>query len=68
MLKKHITVHEDHKKHKCESCGKSFSQAETLKKHIDSVHEGHKDGDHECVSCHKSFSQAEYLKRMCKDQ
>ena len=27
---------------KCESCGKSFSQAGDLKKHIHTIHEGHK--------------------------
>ena len=31
------------KDHKCDSCGKAFSQARDLKKHIDSVHNGIKD-------------------------
>ena len=32
-----------HKDHKCESCGKSFPQANALKKHIHTIHEGQKD-------------------------
>ena len=31
------------KKYKCESFGKSFTQAGHLKTHIHTVHEGHKD-------------------------
>ena len=46
--------------HKCQSCGKSFSEARNLKRHIHTVHEGHK--DHKCKSCGKSFSQGGYLK------
>ena len=48
-------------KRKCHSCGKSFTAAQTLKKHIYTVHEGHK--DYECDTCDKTFSQAEYLKK-----
>ena len=47
--------------HKCESCGKLFSQAGNLKIHIHTVHEGHK--DHKCKSCGKAFSHAHNLKR-----
>ena len=45
----------------CESCGKSFSEAGSLKKHIHTIHEGHK--GYKCESCGKSFSQAGDLKR-----
>ena len=31
------------KDHKCESCGKTFSQADTLEKHIHAIHKHHKD-------------------------
>ena len=41
-------------KRQCNHCGKSFSQAGNLKKHIHSVHEGHK--DYKCDSCGKSFT------------
>ena len=61
VMKRHIhTIHEGHKDHKCESCDKSFSQAENLKEHIYIVHEGQK--DYKCESCGKSFSQARHLK------
>ena len=36
------SVHEGHKNHKCEACGKSFSNAENLKRHFNTIHEGHK--------------------------
>ena len=45
----------------CESCGKSFSNASNLKKHIRKVHEGHR--DYKCESCGKSFFQKGDLKR-----
>ena len=48
-------------KYFCESCCKSFSRADNLKRHIQTVHEGHK--DHKCKSCGKSFSQAGDLKK-----
>ena len=49
------------KKNFCDTCGKSFSQAGYLKKHIYTIHEGHI--DHKCESCGKSFSQAGNLKK-----
>ena len=39
------TVHEDRQNHKCESCGKSFSQAGNFKKHIQKGHRGNKDDE-----------------------
>ena len=42
----------------CESCEKSFSGAGSLKTHIHTIHEGHK--DHKCESCGKSYSQAKF--------
>ena len=35
-------------------CGKSFSEAEILRKHINAVHNGQK--YHKCDSCGKAFS------------
>ena len=46
---------------KCQSCGKLFSRADSLKKHIFTVHEGHK--NYKCESCGKLFSGAIYLKK-----
>ena len=50
-----------YKDYKCKSCGKSFSQADDLRKHIPMVHEDHK--DHKCKSCGKLFSQTGDLKK-----
>ena len=49
------------KVHKCDSCGKTYSQASILKKHINAVHNGIK--DHKCDTCGLKFSQAGHLKR-----
>ena len=38
LPKMHKIVHESVKDHKCDSCGKTFSEAGTLKKHIHTVH------------------------------
>ena len=54
-------VYEGQKGYKCKSCGKSFSQADDLRKHIPMVHEDHK--DHKCESCGKLFSQTGDLKK-----
>ena len=45
MKTQNHTIYKDHI-HKCKSCGKSFSQAGKLKRHIHTIHEGHK--DHKC--------------------
>ena len=45
--------------HKCKSCGKSFSVAQNLKRHIHTFHEGHK--DYTCT-CGKSFHSTQYLR------
>ena len=50
------SVHKGQKNPKCESCGKSFSKAKNLKRHIHTVYEGHK--EHICESCNKSFTAA----------
>ena len=39
----------------------SFSPASSLKKHIHTVHEGHK--DYTCESCEKSFTSAQNFKK-----
>ena len=52
VLRGHIkTIHKG-KKFKCNSCGKSFTQAGNLRVHIKTVHECH--SDFECDSCDKA--------------
>ena len=53
-------VHEGHKDHKCEACGKLFSFRVNLKRHIHNIHKGHK--DHKSESSVKSFTEEEKLK------
>ena len=36
------SVHDGHKHHKCNACGKSFSEGGTLKRHLNSVHNSQK--------------------------
>ena len=50
----YVALHEGLKKHKCEECGKSFSQDIGLKNHIESVHEGLK--KYQCNFCDKPLS------------
>ena len=49
------------KHYNCEYCHKSFTQASSLKNHIHTIHDGHK--DHKCESCSKSFSHPGNLKQ-----
>ena len=47
-MKRHINgVHNGQKDHKCDYCGKTYSQAGDLKRHINLVHNGQK--DHKCA-------------------
>ena len=60
-MKKDInSVYNGQKDHKCDSCGKAFSQAGDLKKHINAIHNGLK--DHKC-DLWKAFSRAGDLKK-----
>ena len=56
QIKGHI-VHD----HRCESCSKSFYSEGILKRHIHTIHEGHK--GYKCKSCGKSFVDGSNLKR-----
>ena len=55
------TIDAAKKIHRCEFCEKIFPRAETLKKHINTVHNVQK--DHTCGSCGMAFSVAGNLKR-----
>ena len=46
--------------YKCDSCGKTFSIAGDLKKHINAIH--NRQRDHKCDSCGKEFTQVASLK------
>ena len=49
------------KNNKCDLCDKDFSQSHTLKRHIDSVHEGLK--NHKYDFCDKNIRQSQTLKK-----
>ena len=60
--------HEDqtffHEEYKCVSCDQLFSQAQSLKMHIQTIHKDQ--NDYNCVSCGNSFSNAGSLRRHIK--
>ena len=56
--KKRTCIRTDDKPHKCESCGKAFSQVGGLIVHL-RTHSGEK--PYQCVSCDKMFSQNAHL-------
>ena len=56
------SIHENMKKHKCDFCEKEFHQANTLKDHIASVHEGKKPVlSYDCEKCGKYFLKKSHL-------
>ena len=57
-------VHEGRRNHKCESCGKAFSNSGRRKRHIDTVHKGLK--PHQCCFCNTAYGQSGDLKRHIK--
>ena len=44
----------------CEICGKTFTRADNLKRHIQAVH---RNGEVQCTKCGKTFARADNLKR-----
>ena len=48
------------KEHQCDTCEKSFSRSDHLKRHIACVHEGQK--NHKCHLCEKTFGRSDRLK------
>ena len=53
-------IHKDQIDFNCDVCGKSFSRADNLKTHINSIHNALK--DHKCDTCEKTFSTKTTLK------
>ena len=45
----------------CDSCGKSFTQASSLRRHIKNIHKSHNDFKFSWKSCGKSVTQAANL-------
>ena len=54
----------DCKDHKCNFCGRLFTEIGNLKKHVNAVHKEIK--DHKCENCGKSFANSGHLKRHIK--
>ena len=54
------------KDYNCEFCGKSFLHAQSVKKHINIIHEGKSD-NYICDICEKSFASSQYLIRHMKN-
>ena len=64
-LNRHImTLHEEQRNYKCDSCGKSFTSAHWLKNHVNILHEGQR--NYKCDSCEKSFTQSGSLNNHIK--
>ena len=63
-LKRHVLQHHSENKEKCPICGKTFSVANVLRRHIKIIHEGV--GRKTCEICHKEFNWHSALKRHMK--
>ena len=49
-----MAIHEEQRNYKCDSCGKSLTQSQNLKRHIKIIHEWKR--NYICDSCEKSFT------------
>ena len=64
-LPKHIkNVHEGQRDHKCENCGKEYTNKKHLLSHIKRVHDNIR--DEQCKTCGKCFFSKECLNRHIK--
>ena len=63
-MKKHVyIVHEGHKDHKCDTCGKSFTSKSYFKQHSNTCGGA---PDHKCEACGKLFYEERQLKNHIK--
>lgn len=60
-LLNHLRVHSGERPYKCKDCTSCFTQAGSLKVHMDSVHAGQK--KHKCSICSWTFARMSHLKR-----
>ena len=61
-MRRHVeSVHEGKRPHKCNVCGKSFTEKKFMLKHIDTVHEGNK--PFKCESCERTFAHKGNMKK-----
>lgn len=54
------------KPHPCPICYKHFSRIDSMKRHLETIHDidrTDKENNHECPTCHKTFTRASYMKK-----
>ena len=67
VLKQHMVIHTQEKAHKCDTCGKSFTQGGSLKRHEISAHRKDELETLDCNMCGQSYSGRENLSHHMKN-